>query len=284
MTEGMAFETALDGGSEGVTRQTLHENSWVSLMMVRKPDEDVHGYVYSHETRCRGRIVAVLPYRDTPAGREYLVKSEMTPCWGFDRVRSAVTGGWEGGDIADDAVHEMLEETGYAITCAELIPLGESWASKSSDTVYTLFSVDLTGREAGEAPGDGIEQPNIAEWITAAELTAVMDPQVHVMFRRLVTRPAASRPDGPPLPEGEYARVEIMGHDYHTGWVTERDRAGVRVLVIADWDGRVLAEIPGQSLYRYVPLPTPLKRPDERTAIEAAGGSDDYLWDREEFG
>jgi 8-oxo-dGTP pyrophosphatase MutT (NUDIX family) len=251
-------------------------------MMVRKPDEDVHGYVYSHETRCRGRIVAVLPYRDTPGGREYLVKSEMTPCWGFDRVRSAVTGGWEGGDIADDAVHEMLEETGYAITCGELIPLGESWASKSSDTVYTLFSVDLTGREAGEALGDGIEQPNIAEWITAAELTAVMDPQVHVMFRRLATRPAAPQADGPPLPEGEYARVEIMGHDYHTGWVTERDRAGVRVLAIADWDGRVLAEVPGQSLYKFVPLPTPLKRPDERAAIEAAGGSDDYLWDTEE--
>jgi transcriptional regulator with XRE-family HTH domain len=85
----------------------------------------------------------------------------------------------------------------------------------------------------------------------------------------------------PPLPPGEYARVEIMGHDYHTGWVTERDRAGVRVLVIADWDSRVLAEIPGQSLYRYVPLPTPLKRPDERAAIEAPGGSDDYLWDQE---
>ena len=54
----------------GVTRQTLHENDWVSLMVVRKPDAGVNGYVYSHETRCRGRIVAILPYRDGPAGRE----------------------------------------------------------------------------------------------------------------------------------------------------------------------------------------------------------------------
>jgi hypothetical protein len=87
----------------------------------------------------------------------------------------------------------------------------------------------------------------------------------------------------PPLPPGEYARVEIMGHDYHTGWVSDGERAGVKVMVIRDWDGRVLAEVPGQSLYKFVPLPTPLKRPDKRAAIEAPGGSDDYLWDREPF-
>src|ERR1019366_6829565 len=78
----------------GVTRQTLMQNDWVSLMIVRKPEAGVNGYVYSHETRRRGRIVAVLPYRAVAlAGRpvrEYLVKSEMTPCWGFDQVLSAI--------------------------------------------------------------------------------------------------------------------------------------------------------------------------------------------------
>jgi hypothetical protein len=104
--------------------------------------------------------------------------------------------------------------------------------------------------------------------------------------RRTIRAISDARRDEPEgtLPDGEYARVEILGHDYHTGWVTERDRAGVRVLVIADWDGRVLAEVPGQSLYRYVPLPTPLKRPDERTALPPAGGSDDYSWSDEPFG
>lgn len=86
-------------------------------------------------------------------------------------------------------------------------------------------------------------------------------------------------PDDPPLPAGEYARVEIMGHDYHTGWVTERDRAGVRVLAIADWDGRVLAEVPGQSLYRYVPLPTPLKRPEVAAITRANPDYDGDGWD-----
>jgi hypothetical protein len=63
--------------------------------------------------------------------------------------------------------------------------------------------------------------------------------------------------------------------------VTERDRAGVRVLAIAGWDGRVVAEVPGQSLYRYVPLPTPLKRPEpqERAAITVGGAWKDDDWD-----
>jgi ADP-ribose pyrophosphatase YjhB (NUDIX family) len=151
--------------------ETLLDNEWLSLRVVREPDRGVNGYVFSHESRCAGRIVAVLPYRvvkvpsraflgeppcpdqrcacRTGVQMEYLVKSEMTPCWSLDQVLSAITGGHEGGDIADDAVREMLEETGYEITRDELVPLGESYASKSADTVYTLFGVDLTGKTAG---------------------------------------------------------------------------------------------------------------------------------------
>jgi 8-oxo-dGTP pyrophosphatase MutT (NUDIX family) len=168
--------------------ETLHANQWLSLRIVRKPAAGVDGYVYSHESRCQGRIVAVLPYRITAAGHaEYLVKSEMTPCWGFDRVLSAITGGYEGGDIEDDAVREMLEETGYEISRQELIPLGQSYASKSADTMYSLFSVDLTGREAGEAIGDGsrVEAEAAAVWLIGPDLAGVLDPQVAVMHMRL---------------------------------------------------------------------------------------------------
>jgi len=85
-----------------------------------------------------------------------------------------------------------------------------------------------------------------------------------------------------PLPPGEWARVEIMGHDQVTGWVTDGMRAGVPVLVIRDWDGRVLREVPGQSLYQFVPLATPLKRPDPVAALtgprSAFTGVDDDPW------
>jgi 8-oxo-dGTP pyrophosphatase MutT (NUDIX family) len=179
--------------------RTLHDNKWLSLRMVRDPGAGVDGYIYSHESRCRGRIVAVLPYRvvkapdgpwDPLSRIEYLVKSEMTPCWSLDQVLSAITGGYEGGDIEDDAVNEMLEETGYKITRDELIPLGESYASKSADTVYTLFTVDLTDRTPGDALGDGsrLESESAAVWVKEEALVAVLDPQVAVMALRLWSR------------------------------------------------------------------------------------------------
>lgn len=168
--------------------ENLYANEWLSLKRIVAPERGVSGYVFSHESSCQGRKVAILPYRDPDDGpREYLLKSEMTPCWGFDQVLSAITGGYEGGDIADDAVREMLEETGYTITVGELIPLGESYASKSADTVYTLYSVDLTGRVQGEAIGDGtrLESESATYWVTAEHLAEIWDPHVSVMYVRL---------------------------------------------------------------------------------------------------
>jgi hypothetical protein len=135
---------------------------------------------------------------------------------------------------------------------------------------------------ANAGHGDWDSQP--AEWRSAAEQWR---GKYHALLRELRLG-MAEQPEreAPPLPEGEYARVEIMGHDCHTGWVTERDRAGIRVLAIADWDGRVLAEVPGQSLYRYVPLPTPLRRPEpqERAAITRANPDyDGDGWDSRDY-
>lgn len=162
--------------------EILYENQWLSLCMVTSP----FPYVYSHETRCNGRIVAVLPFRDA-RNREYLVRSEVTPCWSPDPELSAITGGWEGGDIEDDVVREVLEETGYPITREDLIALGVSRASKSSDTLYSLFAVNLTGREAGMATGDGtpLEAGSSVQWVSAETLAWLKDPQLAVMYRRL---------------------------------------------------------------------------------------------------
>lgn len=164
----------------------LHKTPWLDLRMVREPEAGIDGYIYSHESRSHGRIVAVLPFRDAPAGGEWLVRREVTPCWSLDPTFSAITGGYEGGDIADDAVHEMAEETGYIVRREDLVPLGESYASKSADTIYSLFTVDLTGRVAGDAPGDGsvLEAQGTAVWMTEQELVDIRDPQVAVMLLR----------------------------------------------------------------------------------------------------
>lgn len=102
----------------------------------------------------------------------------------------------------------------------------------------------------------------LAEWKRTGE--ALSDPTA----RDILTGPldldefVEVGPPQEPLPEGEYARVEVMGHASHTGWVTESTRAGQPVMVIRDWDGQVVAEVPGHSLYRFLPLATPQKRPD----------------------
>lgn len=145
------------------------------------------GYVYSHETRCKGRIVALLPYRRVKGGMQFMIKSEITPSWGLQPRLSALTGGWEGGEMVEDACRELHEESGYEVDPSAFVSLGECFASKSSDTVYSLFTVDLTGVAQQPFKGDGSRLEAIAEspWVDEAALLAVMDAQVHVLLNRL---------------------------------------------------------------------------------------------------
>ena len=156
-------------------------------MEIKDPDKGINGYVYSHETRCQGQIVLVLPYRTVGKDTEYLVKSEVTPCWSMEPVKSGVTGGYEGGAISEDAIREMLEETGYTITRADLEYLGTCYASKSADTVYTLYGVDLTGFEQGEALGDGsrVEAEAEAIWLPFEDVVYLQDAQLCTALLRL---------------------------------------------------------------------------------------------------
>lgn len=168
--------------------EVLYENEWVSLRRVVEPERGIGGYVYSHETRCGGRILAVLPFRFGPAGLEVMVKCEVTPCWSVDEpIPSALTGGWEGGDITEDAVRELWEEAGYQATPGELIRLGMCRGTKSTDTVYELFAVDVSRKVQHEAPGDGTRLESEAEtaWLTGDEVHVVSDPTVAVMYLRL---------------------------------------------------------------------------------------------------
>ena len=205
-----------------VRTETLHDNPWLSLRVVRAPERGINGYAYSHETRCQGRIVAVLPHRIHNGRRQYLVRVEVTPCWGLNPQQSAITGAYEGGDITDDAVRELAEEAGYDITRDDLVRLGESWASKSADTVYSLFSVDLTGMTPGEAAGDGsrFEAEGTTVWLDEDAISGVRDPQVGLMWARLRevlpvlagarTRraPAESNADGSAAPTAQPSTLE----------------------------------------------------------------------------
>ncbi|MEK6880696.1 MAG: NUDIX hydrolase, partial [Nanoarchaeota archaeon] len=122
--------------------KTLYDNKWLSLKEIIEPGE-IKGYIYSHETRSDGKIIAILPYRIDKNGKtEYLLRSEITPAWGEGDKISSITGGVEDDDHLTTAQHELKEEGGYIVDKDELKYLGTSFGSKSSDTIYYLYTVD----------------------------------------------------------------------------------------------------------------------------------------------
>lgn len=176
--------------SDEVTILSMREDEWVSLRTVIAPTHGIKGYTFSHETRCKGNIIAVLAYRwvEETTNKQYLIRSEVTPCWGLEPQFSALTGGWEGGAFVEDAVRELAEESGYLVEPPYMHKLGTCFGTKSTDTVFHLFSVDLTGHEQHPYHGDGSKQDSegTAHWVDAEFIYQnVKDPIVHVMLGKL---------------------------------------------------------------------------------------------------
>ena len=164
--------------------EVLHETKWLQLLNLTDPKQGVHGYVCSHAIWTNGQAVAVLPYRtvvgrdihsngyysygkdhkmydgDMTSWHEYLLRQEVTPCWGMDLALSSITGGMDkkGETPLKCAMRELHEEGGYIVNGDHLwIDLGARRISKASTTLMHLFAVDLTSEARVEAPGDGTE-------------------------------------------------------------------------------------------------------------------------------
>lgn len=169
--------------------KTIFENKWLSLKMMVDPDNHVDGYIYSHETKCNGQIVSVLPFRKTNDGEaEYLLRVEVTPCWSMEPSISSLTGGMEKEMTPEEvALMELREESGYDATEGELIKLGTCRGTKSSDTTYHLFAVDVTNKEAGKRTGDGSYHDTNAEvtWRKKGDFDDCVDPIAYVALYRL---------------------------------------------------------------------------------------------------
>ena len=169
-----------------MTDEVLYKTKWLSLHRIKDDAKGVHGYDYSHEDRCDGQIIAILPYRIVGGLREYLLRKEITPCWDLDKqVVSSITGGYEGGDVKDDVIRELDEEAGYTITKEQIKTLGTCRGTKSCDTIYHLFTVDLTNQEKHNAAGDGSELEAAAKCFWAKDVLGAEDPIVYTMFVRL---------------------------------------------------------------------------------------------------
>jgi len=164
----------------------LKDNKWLQLREIRDPENGVDGYVYSHEKISDGKVVAMLPYRKSSDDYEFLLRSEVTPCWGMQHFVSSTTGKVDKGETPiQTAVRELKEEAGYSVKEKDMIPLGTSFSSKSSDTVNYLFSVDLADKKKGEVTTDGTELEAKAHNFWTDQIESE-DPLVAVMFCRLI--------------------------------------------------------------------------------------------------
>lgn len=146
----------------------IQSTNWVSLKHLHYSEENIN-YVYSHECRCNGKIVAFIPYRIVDGVIEVLIRNEATPCWnGRFLVPSSFTGGVDpGSTIFDTVVKELKEESGFVVRKEECSYLGQTFGSKSSDTIYYLFAIDLTGKDKTEelVSENDFEKTAHCEWI-----------------------------------------------------------------------------------------------------------------------
>ena len=168
--------------------KTLKHNEWLSLKKIEAPEYDVGGYVYSHEERCNGNIVCVLPFKFEESGEiSYLLRNEVTPCWKINEpVVSSITGGIEDNQSKIDcALNELYEEAGYKANIEDLVYLGYMYGTKSSDTHYHLFIIDLTDYVRYEATGDGSELEAKAYCFWSKSIEKAKDPFVYVLYEKI---------------------------------------------------------------------------------------------------
>jgi hypothetical protein len=168
--------------------ETLCDNEWLSLKNIVYPERDINGYVFSHEKRCQGKIIVILPFKVEERGMiMYLLRSEVTPCWHIEKpITSSITGGFEKEKgLKKTVIMELKEEGGYTVKEEELIELGVCRGTKSCDTVYHLFSVNLTTKKQREAKGDGSVLEAKAKCFWSLDLEGCEDPLAYVCYYRL---------------------------------------------------------------------------------------------------
>jgi 8-oxo-dGTP pyrophosphatase MutT (NUDIX family) len=165
----------------------ISHNEFVSLRKITNREKGIHGYYYLHEDRCNGKIVAILPYRFKNDKIQYLLRNEYTPCWNTkEKVISSITGGVDTGvSIIDTCINELLEEAGYLANENDFIYLGKMKGTKSCDTNYYLYTIDLTDNNSLDAMGDGSELEKQSYCFWGDIIDDSLDPFVYALYFRL---------------------------------------------------------------------------------------------------
>lgn len=160
--EAVNFKPFQNQGKDRILKHT----KYLDLKMKVNPEKGVDGYIYAHEASCSGKKIAILPYRRLyKEGYEVLLREEITPAWGMKPVLSSITGSMDNPDESpiEAARRELMEETGFYVEAKDIEELGTCFGSKAMDTVYYLFSVDVTGKKPRKIKGDGTKLEFMAE-------------------------------------------------------------------------------------------------------------------------
>ena len=168
--------------------EIVAKTDWLSLRRIVNPARGISGYDFSHEDRCDG-IVSILPFRSKDLFTvEFLLREEVCPCWSSVTPKlCSITGGIDHGHTPrQTALIELREEAGYEIEDADLIDLGMSYGTKSCDTLYSLYAVNVTKKTQLAPTGDGSTLEKIARCVWTEEPLDSVDPFTAVAYARLV--------------------------------------------------------------------------------------------------
>jgi 8-oxo-dGTP pyrophosphatase MutT (NUDIX family) len=142
--------------------KVLYQTKYLSLI-------ERDGWYYFAQIPGSAGGVVMLLYREED-GKPILGRFEMCPAH-HDAVPTltAIAGGIEEGDTPlETAIKEAHEEAGYKLEASDFTDLGSCRLSTNQDTIVYLFAANVTGKERGNAPGDGTkgEEGAYCDWVS----------------------------------------------------------------------------------------------------------------------
>ena len=170
--------------------KVIYKNKWIEL-------RTINNYIYCHLSDSNSKGVAILPYKIENDQFYILGRFEKRPCHdkGYGKngnFLTSITGSCDkkGLDDYQIALEELIEEAGIYAKREELIDLGYSYVSKSSDNYVHLFAIDIKNHVLHSLKPDGeMEKDSYVKWITPKLMVEKSNcPLSSLMFCRLMSR------------------------------------------------------------------------------------------------
>lgn len=153
------------------------------IISVRETTKDDTKYIYTHEEISDGNRIIILPFRKKLIGHEFLLRRELIPCWDSHSDICSISSKMISDNPEQTAVDKVKGDAGYSVEILDLIPLGIVSASKSSDTTYYLYSVDLSNIDSEYSFNEPLE--DISFWGTESDIMNSIDAQLIACYGKL---------------------------------------------------------------------------------------------------